>query len=408
MGILILQDIAVVMAMMAIGSWTSDEASVWQTVALIAGKLAAAAVVVALLMRYVLPRLLAALAQSQELLLVFALAWGIAMAALGEALGFSQEVGAFLAGFALASTPFREAISTRLTSIRDFLLLFFFVNLGTQVDLTSIGDAIGPALVFTVFVLLGKPLIVMAITGWLGYRKRTSLLTGTTLGQISEFSIIFIAMGVQLGLVDKEALGLITLVGLVTIPLSAIAIINSDALYRKLDPYLRPFERTKPARELAFEAEPDDARKTDALIFGLGRYGSRLLEELKKGDVHVTGVDFDPEAVRALRADGVDARFGDAEDPHLLAALPLDEARSVVSTLPSVDANLGLIDGLRRHGYDGPIMVAVQSDWEPHADSLRNAGATDLLYPHRDAADHAGEFLRKKLAEHTRDRVAAE
>jgi hypothetical protein len=407
MGILILQDIAVVIAMMAIGSWTSEEASAWQTIALIAGKLAAAAIVVALLMRYVLPRLLATLAQSQELLLVFALAWGIAMAALGEALGFSQEVGAFLAGFALASTPFREAISTRLTSIRDFLLLFFFVNLGTQVDLRSIGEAVGPAVAFTAFVLLGKPLIVMGIMGWLGYRKRTGLLTGTTLGQVSEFSIIFIAMGAQLGQVEEDALGLIMLVALVTIPLSAMAIINSDALYRRLDPFLRPFERVKPKRELAFEAEPDDGRRTDALVFGLGRYGSRLLEEMKKADVHVTGVDFDPEAVRALRAEGVDARFGDAEDPHLLAALPLDEARSVVSTLPSVDANLGLIDGLRRHGYRGPIMVAVQSDWEPHAESLRKAGATDLLYPHRDAADHAGEFLRKKLAEQALDGASA-
>lgn len=399
MGILILQDIAVVVAMMTIGSWTSDAPSPVQTVALIAGKLAAAALVVALLMRYVLPRLLALLAQSQELLLVFALAWGIAMAALGEALGFSQEVGAFLAGFALASTPFREAISTRLTSIRDFLLLFFFVNLGAQVDLAGIGDAIAPAAVFIVFVLLGKPLIVMAIMGWLGYRKRTSLLTGTTLGQISEFSIIFVAMGVQLGQVDEDVLGLVTLVGLVTIPLSAILILRSDRLYRLLEPLLAPFERSRPERELAFESELDGDPRTDALVFGLGRYGSRLLEELKKAGVHVTGVDFDPEAVRALRADGIDARFGDAEDPHLLAALPFDQVRSVVSSLPSVDANRALIDALRRHGYGGPIIVAVHSEWEPHGDELRAAGATDLLYPHRDAADHAGEFLRRKLAE---------
>jgi Kef-type K+ transport system membrane component KefB len=402
MGILILQDIAVVGAMMAIGSWTEDAASPWATVATIAGKLAGAAVVVALLMRYVLPRLLGILAQSQELLLLFALAWGIAMSALAEALGFTQEVGAFLAGFALASTPFREAISTRLTSIRDFLLLFFFVNLGAHVDLSSIGGAIGPAIAFTVFVLLGKPLIVMAVLAWLGYRKRTNLLTGVTLAQISEFSIIFIAMGAQLGQVAEDTLGLVTLVGLLTIPLSAILIINSDALFRVLDPWLGVFERGRPARELAFEARPDGVT-TDALVFGLGRYGSRLLAELQQEGVHVTGVDFDPEAVRALQADGVDARFGDAEDPHLLATLPLDETRSVVSTLPSVEANRGLIDALRRHGYSGPITVAVASDWEGHADELRRAGATDLLYPYRDAADHAGAFLRRKLAEHMRD-----
>lgn len=408
MGILIMQDIAVVAAMIAIGSWTSDGPSPWQTVALIAGKLLVGAVAIALLMRYVLPRLLAVLAQSQELLLVFALAWGIALSALGEAFGFSKEVGAFVAGFALASTPFREAISTRLTSIRDFLLLFFFVNLGAQVDLSAIGDAVGPAIAVVVFVLLGKPLIVMGVMAGLGYRKRTNLLTGVTLAQVSEFSIIFIAMGVQLGQVDEAALGLITLVALVTIPASAILILNSDALFRRLDRWLGIFERRKPERELAFDARPGQDRRTDALVFGLGRYGSRLLNELRRDDVHVTGVDFDPEAVRALRADGIDARYGDAEDPHLLAALPLDEARSVVSTLPSVDANRALIDALRRHGYDGPITVAIQSDWEPHADDLRSAGATDLLHPYQDAADHAGAFLRRKLAEHMRDAGAEE
>ncbi len=409
MGILILQDIAVVIAMMAIGSWTGETDAPWQTAGIIALKLAAAAVAVALLMRYVLPRMLQLLAQSQELLLVFALAWGIAMAAIGDGLGFSKEVGAFLAGFALASTPFREAISSRLTSIRDFLLLFFFVNLGAQVDLSSIGDAVGAALVLTVFVLVGKPLIVMSIMAFLGYRKRTNLLTGLTLAQVSEFSIIFVAMGVQLGQVADDALGLVMLVGLITIPLSAVLILHSDALYRVLEPLIGIFERGKPQRELAFENDADaEYPPTDALVFGLGRYGSRLLAELQQDGVHVTGVDFDPEAVRALRADGIDARFGDAEDPHLLATLPLADARSVVCTLPSVEANHALIDALRRHGYEGPITVAVHTDWEPHAETLRNAGATDLLYPHRDAADHAGAFLRRKLAEQMDNRVTAE
>jgi len=66
-------------------------------------------------------------------------AWGVALAALGELAGFSKEAGAFLAGFSLASSPYREAMNARLTGIRDFLLLFFFIDLGARLELSTLG-----------------------------------------------------------------------------------------------------------------------------------------------------------------------------------------------------------------------------------------------------------------------------
>ncbi|HSW51891.1 MAG TPA: cation:proton antiporter, partial [Sulfuricaulis sp.] len=94
------------------------------------------------LMRWVLPAVVAAMARSQELLLVFAIAWGTGLAALGEWAGFSKEAGAFLAGFSLASTAYRDAINARLTGIRDFLLLFFFIDLGSKLDFSTLGGEI--------------------------------------------------------------------------------------------------------------------------------------------------------------------------------------------------------------------------------------------------------------------------
>ncbi|MDP1636052.1 MAG: cation:proton antiporter, partial [Gallionellaceae bacterium] len=166
MGFLIVQDIAVVVAMMAVGTLQSQtDADLLTTLFGIAVRLLAAFVLVALLMRYVLPRLLHQLARSQELLLIFAIAWGTGFAALGEIAGFSREVGAFLAGFSLASTQYREAISARLTSIRDFMLLFFFIDLGSKLELSALGGELGSAAVLSLFVLIGNPLIVMAIMG---------------------------------------------------------------------------------------------------------------------------------------------------------------------------------------------------------------------------------------------------
>ena len=266
-GFLIVQDLAVVVAMMTMSALrgSGGEATGWAEVLLSLGwRLAAAALLLFLLMRWVLPAVVAAMARSQELLLVFAIAWGVALAALGEWAGFSKEAGAFLAGFSLASTPYREAMNARLTSIRDFLLLFFFIDLGAKLELSTLGAEVVPALVLALFVLIGNPLIVMAIMGWMGYRKRTGFLAGLTVAQISEFSIVFVAMGITLGHVGVGALGLTTLVGLVTITVSTYMILYSQPLYERLAPWLGRFERRQPFRELAVEQQARDGDAVQA------------------------------------------------------------------------------------------------------------------------------------------------
>ena len=276
-GFLIVQDLAVVVAMMAMsamrgaGGADGAEISLGQVLLSLGWRLAAAALVLGVLMRWVLPRVVAAMARSQELLLVFAIAWGVALAALGEWAGFSKEAGAFLAGFSLASTPYREAMNARLTSIRDFLLLFFFIDLGAKLELSTLGAELGPAVVLSLFVLIGNPLIVMAIMGWMGYRKRTGFLAGLTVAQISEFSIVFVAMGITLGHVGVGALGLTTLVGLITITASTYMILYSQPLYERLSRWLGVFERRNPFRELAAEQGQAGQRGADVVVFGLGR-----------------------------------------------------------------------------------------------------------------------------------------
>lgn len=129
-GFLIVQDIAVVIAMMAMSAMRgAGETEVWQVAGSLLARVSLAALTLFVLMRYLLPRLVAIMARLQELLLIFAIAWGTELAALGEWAGFSKEAGAFLAGFSLASTSYREAIGARLSGIRDFLLLFFFIDL---------------------------------------------------------------------------------------------------------------------------------------------------------------------------------------------------------------------------------------------------------------------------------------
>lgn len=388
MGFLIVQDIAVVLAMMVVGSLSvsqgMDAGTTGLLVLTILAKLAGALLVVALMMRYVLPPLMHLLARSPELMLIFAIAWGTSAAALGDMIGFSKEVGAFLAGFSLASTPYREAMSARLTSVRDFLLLFFFVHLGSQLRFDTLGDELGPALVFSLFVLIGNPLVVMAIMGYMGYRRRTGFLAGLTVAQISEFSIIFVAMGITLGHVGESTLGLITLVGIVTIALSTYMILYSHRLYDWLGPALAVFERRQPHRE--GEGPATASGRPAVIVFGLGRYGGRLVSKLHEAGVTVLAMDFDPERVRHYQRCGIDAAYGDIESREFLEHLSMEGVRWVISTVPEVSANQGLSEVLRDRGFGGQLAVTVHH--EEHVERLHLDRHSLVLRPYEDAADY--------------------
>jgi Kef-type K+ transport system membrane component KefB/Trk K+ transport system NAD-binding subunit len=390
-GFLIVQDLAVILAMIgltAIGpgeGMANDTPSGLSVLMSGIGFLA----VVAVLTRWMLPWLTAYLARSPELLVLFGIAWATILAATGDALGFSKEVGAFLAGVSLASTPWRDTLGARMVTIRDFLLLFFFIELGSGLDLSLMGATLGPALVFSAFVLIGNPLIVMVIMGSMGYRKRTGFLAGLTVAQISEFSLILGALGLSLGHIDSETMGLITTVGLVTIALSTYLIIYSGPIYERIGWLLGPFERRMPYREMATDTPPPS--EVDVVLFGLGRYGSGIARHLLQRNRRVIGVDFDPEALARWRTQGLGVFYGDAEDPELFDHLPLAGAKWVVSTTPEVNTNRVLLRHLQGTNFRGRVAVACRTAED--AEALRSAGADLLLTPFSDAAEQAADAL---------------
>jgi Kef-type K+ transport system membrane component KefB len=395
-GVLIVQDIVAVAAMTLLSSAPAAAGGILEMGSWLALKLLVAAAVVFALMRYVLPPLLERLARSQELLMLFAVAWGIALAAVGEHMGFSKEVGAFLAGFSLASTPFREALSARLATLRDFLLLFFFIDLGAKLQIAALGAHVLTAAVLSVFVLFVKPLIVLAIMGGMGYRKRTSFLTAVPLAQVSEFSIVLLALGMSLDHIDETTLSIVTLVALVTITASTYMILFLQPLYTWFSPWLSFFERRAPSRELEVERTRKEDMAPEILVFGAGRFGRRLIEQLTKRRLRVLAIDFDPENVRALRGRHLHVRFGDAEDPQFAGTLPLNKVRWVVSTLPEQDANRSLVQTLRAHKFTGNVAVVVRGTEEEPEWAGRGVDRIFRLY--EDAADFAALDIAEAAA----------
>jgi len=396
LGFLIVQDLVVVLAMIGLNALgeTGGQSIGYAALAVLL-KGSAFIVVIGLAMRYFLPRLLYLLSRSQELLVLFGIAWAVALATLGATLGFSKEVGAFMAGVSLASTPYRDALGARLVSLRDFLLLFFFIDLGARIDLGLLGAQIVESIVFSLFVLIGNPLIVMVIMGGLGYRKRTGFLAGLTVAQISEFSLILGALGLSLGHIDAETMGLITLVGLITISASTYLIIYSHPLYEWLSPWLNIFERKQPRREIDQGVIAENVA-AEIILFGMGRYGFGIAQALRARGCQVQSVDYNPELVRSGDAMGHPVLFGDAEDPEFIASLPLARTQWIVCTAREPHVSQALIHSLRVLGYAGRIAVTVHSAAE--VARLEQAGADLVLVPFADAAREAADRLLEQVS----------
>jgi Kef-type K+ transport system membrane component KefB len=399
LGFLIVQDIVVVFAMIAlsaIGVGAQADASARDIMRVLASGGAMLGAVL-LFVRFAATPITERLARSPELMLLFAIALAAAFAAAGEHLGFGKELGGLLAGVSLASTPYREAIAARLAPLRDFLLLFFFVALGTKLNLDHTAAATLPALILSLFVLIGNPLIVMGIMGIMGYRKRTGFLAGLTVAQISEFSLVFMAMGVTLGHVGAEALGLVTLIGLITIATSTYMITYSHELYRLCEPLLAGFERKHPLREIDGPASAMHTR-FDAVVIGAGRYGAAIARRLEKQGKRVLMVDFNPAAVRAWHAQGGSAMYGDGMDPEFVAGLPLAPVQWVISAIPDHDTGVTHEDprvtvtgAVRAAGFKGRIAVMNRTGRD--TERLIAAGADLVLDPIQDAADEAVELI---------------
>lgn len=407
LGFLIVQDLVVVVAMIVlatigIGAEAGSEESssgisaIWQVVLSGSGLL----LFVIIFVKYIANPLTAILAKAPELLVIYAIAQTALFAAIGESVGLGIEVGGLLAGVALASTPYRESISARLAPLRDFLLLFFFIALGSTLDVSQLGTHVSGAVIFSLFVLIGNPLIVLIIMGAMGYRKRTGFLAGLTVAQISEFSLIFIAMGVSLGHIPHDILGLVTLVGIVTIAASTYMITYSHQLYNFFEPVIGFFERSDTPREQSNEQL--STTNYPVIIFGLGRLGTAIAVRLREKGINVLGIDFNPAAIKYWNTLGLNTEYGDMTDAEFVTELPLRHAQWIISTISNHHTGLSYEDTGRTilqltqaAGFAGKVSTVSQSKAE--TEELKLLGIDLVLEPFQDAADRASELLLEGL-----------
>jgi Kef-type K+ transport system membrane component KefB len=385
-GLLIIQDLIATVALLFVTSRSGAGFSVSQLGSM-AFKGAAITGALFLIGYLVLPRLNRLIAGSQEFLFLFAIGWGFGAAALFEKSGFSLEVGALVAGVALSALPYTQEVASRLRPLRDFFIVVFFIALGTRLVFTDFQDLLPAIIVSSLIVILLKPFIVLIIMGLLGYTKRTSFKTAVAMGQVSEFSLVFVILGNRLELVSDNLVTIITVVALVSIAVSSYMIIYADGLFALFEKQLMLFER----RKTHFEQE--SRHHFELVLFGYQKGGQefvKVFESLKKRYVVV---DYDPEAIDILEHQKINYLYGDALDVELLEEAGLDKSKLIISTISDHETNIFLANLL---GKINPRAVLIlHAETFEHAAELYELGASYVVIPHYIGSEKIGSFIRK-------------
>lgn len=388
-GFLLVQDFVAIIILLGLAGIQVGGSIAWGQLAFTLAKGVGLLGIMAWLGRSIMPRIFERIAKSQELLFITSLAWVFLVVALVKKVGFSIEIGGFLAGLALANSSEHFLITARIKPLRDFFLVLFFVVLGTTVSQADFSGLGWPVIIFSLFVLIGNPLIVMTIMGAMGYHRRTSFLSGVTVAQISEFSLVVAAMGLAVGHITNSHVTIITTVGVVTITLSSYLILYADKLYAVLQSALRFFERkhTKPDRPVS------ERLRRPVILIGADRTGRHLLESFPKEDVIV--IDFNPDLVTALRKAKYTAIYGDINDPDLDEQIDFSGARVVICTSPDAEDSIHLIQFLSSLHIRVPVIV--RADSLSDARVLYKAGAAYVVMPHVSAGHHLRQVLSNRF-----------
>lgn len=385
LGILLMQDVIAIFFLIFLSSVTKQSGGgleIFQVLPIIlkAGILFASIV---FLSKKVFPRVFEFVAKSPETLFLVSLAWVFGLAAIvsSKFIGFSIEIGGFLAGVALANSVVNYQIIAKARILRDFFIVIFFVLLGIQMSFANLSQIIVPAIILSLFVLLLKPFITMIMLGILGYKKRTAFLTGVSLSQVSEFSLILIFLGFKLEHINQDIVSLITLVGLITFGTSTYMITHWKALYRKLANNISFVERKNlKQEEITQDSENLENLKGHVVVIGGDQMGLSIVEALEDREMEVLVVDFDPSIVKSLKEKKIHRLFGDISDLDIQQRAQIDNAKLVISTIPDTDDNLLLLKELKHENRRAKIiMMALDSK---DAKLLYKAGADYVILPH--------------------------
>ncbi|RQG90447.1 cation:proton antiporter [Natrarchaeobius chitinivorans] len=369
-GILIFQDIYLVMALAILAVGTVDDVTeIATSIGRVFFLMAVIGVFAFLASKYFLPAILRASAANKSTLFTVGIAWAFLFIFAAETLALSIEIGAFLAGLALAQLPYSTELKERMRPATNFFIAVFFASLALQMGVEQLLVYWQEAIAASVLLLSINFFIVFGLFYSQRFDIETSFLGTISMLQVSEFSLVLGALAVEEGFVGEDILGFLSLMALITMPISTYYVLYNRQIYRYVRPYLERFER-----EDTVEAQPIEY-ENHAVIVGYSRFTSELVDVLLNADASGPGVDDvvviedRAEYVEALSRADFGFIFGNARHGDIRQDANLSGAEVVVSVAKRTDVSLRLVE-------DAPnALTIVTATTEAEATRLHEAGA---------------------------------
>jgi len=383
-GWLVVEDIFTVMALVLLPVLlTGSGGHLGMALALTALKVSALIGFTALVGTRVIPFLLdrVAATRSRELftLTVLVLALGIAVGS-AYVFGVSMALGAFLAGMVVGRSEYSQRAASDALPMRDAFAVLFFVSVGMLLNPLALLDSPLVLAATLAVVLVAKPLVAFVIMRVMHYPFRLALSVAVALSQIGEFSFILSALGKQLGVVTDGAGNTLVAVSIISIVLNPVAYRSVHAIERWAVgwPWLWRLLNGRAgmvARE--DEARPRPDKRYRAVVVGYGPTGRTVTRLLKDNDVTPTVVELNMDTVRQIKAQGIDAIYGDASHRDTLRAAGVADASVLILTSADIAHTEDVIKEAREQ--NPRVQVMARTTHLRERDKLKAAGA-DLVF----------------------------
>ena len=405
LGVLIFQDIFAIVALGIQHNLANPEIGK-VLLSLTGGAILVAAAL--LISKYVLPPLFRSVAKLPELVLIGSLAWCFVVCAAASAAGLSREMGALIAGISISTFPYNLDVIAKVISIRDFFVTLFFVALGMQIPMPSVG-ILGLALVASLFLVASRFVVVFPILRALRQGHRTSLLPAINLAQMSEFSMVIAAIGLASGHIDAKTASLLIFVFAFTSVASTYLIGYSHPLQAMVTRWLSSLSVKDLDEGQAATPETPAFADKDVVLLGFFTEASALVHEYEMGETaqaqdmlaRLLVIDFNPEVHAELTRRGIACKYGDVANMDTLHHAGVHDAKLVVSTIP--DAILKGTDNMRllkqsRRLWPG-AKVIVTANRAASALALYEAGADFVFVSRLHSAAERARVLEQALAD---------
>jgi len=352
LGILLLQDFAAIIAIIV---FTAGGFAIVPIIMSIV-KLFIILGIAIFLQRFILNPLFKFAARSTELLLLSSLAVLFVFIILTYISNLSIVIGAFIAGVSLANSPFKLELESRISPLRDFFAILFFVALGMQIILK--GMRIDLFLFLLLITFLVKPFVTLILLRIEGYRPLTSFMTSISLAQLSEFSLIIGMLGVSLNVLNTQIFSTIILATITTMSITPYLINYKREINRFVKKPLRVFKFLPVKENLSYI----DKEEKKILLVGSHRMGSIILKDLmKRRKKEVLVIDHNPEIINALINKKISCIYGDLGSPELLDSINFEKLKLVISTVPNADDNLRLLKKIKEKNEKITIILTAQT-----------------------------------------------